>query len=234
MIAGMLRVKNEARWITEVIAALHPVCERIFVMDDHSTDGTVDLAEQAGAVVWPTPFDGMDEARDKSAFVRQIARFEPGATWCLCVDGDEILDRKGPEEIRNSIASGQMDAYTLRIVYLWDRRDQIRVDGVYGRFARPSLFRLAGDLSFLRTGAHKNLHCSSVPARYIGHCGACPATLLHLGYMEKEDRIRKFAFYNAIDPHNSAEDGYKHMVIGDIFPTESHFRHAGPLRLMEI
>ena len=30
---GMLRVRNEARWIEEVLRAALPVCERIFVLD---------------------------------------------------------------------------------------------------------------------------------------------------------------------------------------------------------
>ncbi len=45
MILGMLRIKDEARWIERVLRSMLPVCERIFVFDDHSTDDTVAICE---------------------------------------------------------------------------------------------------------------------------------------------------------------------------------------------
>ena len=40
---GIMRVKNEARWIDRVLASILPLCERVLVMDDGSTDGTDEL-----------------------------------------------------------------------------------------------------------------------------------------------------------------------------------------------
>lgn len=229
-IAAMLRVKNEARWIGEVIDALKPACSPIFVMDDHSDDDTPRICAAHGARVAASPYEGINEARDKDWLLRGVEQEMKTGDWLLCIDGDEVL---APWSIPAVIAAanGSAPAYTFRIRYLWDSRDKVRVDGVYSSFRRPSMFRLRPGMSFKRTGAHANLHCSSVPAECIGECAEADVDLLHLGYMDRADRLRKYEWYNRIDPANSTEDGYRHMVIGDVFPADSTFRYGGPLEV---
>ncbi len=229
---GLLRIKNEARWIERVIRSIQPVCDRILVLDDHSTDGTPEICEALGCIVYRSEFEGLNESRDKDWLLQKA--WETGAQvgdWCLMVDGDEALH---PDDIPALVAAAQSDAVacTAHIVYLWDRENQVRVDRWYRHFRRPSLFKLISrDLTFLRTQFGGNFHCSSVPQQLLPRCVAMPVRLLHYGYLYREDRVRKYAFYNAKDPNNAMEDGYRHMVIGDLFPPDSRFMHAGPLQL---
>lgn len=232
----MLRVRNEARWLSEVLGALKPVCERLFVMDDKSTDGTDEIARQCGATVMLSPFCGIDESRDKDWLLGHVQSECPAGTWVLCIDGDEVLDSACSLDVKGLAQNQMAFAYMFRIIYLWDRRDQMRVDGVYGKFSRPSMFRLRSGLTFKRTGAGGNLHCSSVPAYYIGKCAPSNVRLLHLGYLHREDRLRKFDWYRKVDPKNRAEDGYRHIVQGDVpeVPAAARLMHAGPLELRAI
>ena len=118
---------------------------------------------------------------------------------------------------------------------MWDREDQVRVDRWYCDFRRPSLFRLTDRaLTFRRTPYGGHFHCSSAPAQLLNRIQPIDARLLHYGYLRREDRIRKYHWYNQIDPGNPIEDGYRHMVIGDLFPAESRFRWAGPLELANL
>ena len=233
MIVAMLRVKDEARWIADVLNALKPVCERIFVMDDHSADGTAQICRELGATVYDSPFGGFDEARDKDWLLRKIEESVPFGSWVLCIDGDEVL-HPDDVEVTKRLAQCASDAYRFRILYLWDNRETVRVDGVYGRFSRPSMFRLRPNMTFRRTAANGNLHCSSVPAECVGRAEYAGVRLLHLGYMDRSDRLRKYDWYTKRDPGNQAEDGYRHMVVGDIFPADSVFRYGGPLKLEAI
>lgn len=231
-IAAMLRVKNEARWIEQVIDSILPLSSDIVVLDDHSTDDTVAIANGAGATVIPSPFEGLDEARDKNFLLGAVMATK--ADWVLCIDGDEVLEPSGIEKIHLEldtwpITARPPDAFSFRILYLWDRPDQIRTDGIYGKFQRPSLFRLKPGQKFRTTPYGKNFHCGNVPD-FMG-AQTTDIGLLHYGYLHREDRLRKYAWYNEMDPKNSFEDGYRHMVIGDLFPAESKFRHAGPLKV---
>jgi hypothetical protein len=244
IVIAALRVKNEAKWIAEVLSTLG-FCERIYVFDDHSEDETARIAMNAGAEIILSPFKGLDEARDKEYLTKTIcADFGPRA-WVLMIDGDELMEPGSHQKILDSICSQSRPGFSLRILYLWDDRNQIRIDGVYGSFSRPSLFTLNQPLGFKVTHIAGNMHCSSVPAAAIGKTGICSAAILHLGYMEREDRIRKWKYYNSIDPSNRAEGwnparpemgSYPHIVQGDLpqIPAYMRLMHAGPLKLVSL
>jgi glycosyltransferase involved in cell wall biosynthesis len=228
----MLRVKNEARWIARVIRSIEPVCDQIILFDDHSDDGTDIIARSLGCEVIHSEFDTIHEARDKDVLLEAVwAAGAKVGDHCLMVDGDEMLHPEDVPAVQKAIFDKRVCS-TMHIVYLWDREDQIRVDRWYKEFRRPSLFRLtAKNLSFRRTGFGGNFHCSSAPVELLPFREPIAARLLHFGYLLREDRVRKFHWYNSVDPNNQLEDGYRHMVIGDLFPADSRFIHAGPLEL---
>jgi glycosyltransferase involved in cell wall biosynthesis len=211
---------------------MQSVCERIVVLDDHSSDGTAQYCASEGAEVLSSPFAGRDEARDKT-WLLENAGLEPG-DWVCLFDGDEILHPEDGGILKREILSRQYRSYVIRILFLWDRPTQVRMDGVYGRFARsgrPSIFEYRQGQSFRGPGG-ANYHCGSVPSQLMGTWGQSQARLLHMGYMHREDRIRKYGVYTQTDQATLAiEDGYRHMAIGDLFPADSQFRHGGPLQL---
>lgn len=245
-IIGLLRVRNESRWIDRVVRAITPICERVIILDDHSDDGTPEIcAAIPGVHVYKSEATTTDESADKD-FLLSMAydlipdhhKFGNAASpwWGLLIDGDEELMEEDRQTVLD-MAQSDKTAFYFRIPYLWNDENTIRVDGVYSRMAnlgRPSMFRLMNEaFRFQRTpfGNGHNFHCSSVPQEMLHYATPSTARLKHWGYMHAEDRIRKFHWYNEKDPNDQAEDCYRHMVIGDLFPADSVFRHAGPLEL---
>lgn len=232
---GMLRIKNEEKYIAEVIEAALPLCSRLFVFNDHSSDRTAEICQRYSEITFfDSPFTGMNEARDKTWIYDQVmAACAP--QWILCIDGDEVLEKRGAEIIRRHTEDEPCHAYSLKIVFLWNDRGTARVDRIYGDFWRPSLFapfhidpetpdhlKVARELRFMSTpfgrrlpDQEPNLHCSSVPQRFLHGHKRLPARLKHYGYLERSQRVRKLDFYNGIDWCNAAEDSYRHMVQGD-------------------
>jgi glycosyltransferase involved in cell wall biosynthesis len=248
-ILGMLRVKNEARWIERVLQAMLPVCDSIHLFDDHSTDETPEIAERLGVHVYRSQFEGLDEQRDKQFLMGKLYDSIPGGKvliepgnphspyWALCLDGDEELIGNAGKLLHKAAASEAADAYSIRILYAWDSPDQVRVDRVYQNFRRPSLFRLMNRaFSFQTTPWGGNLHCSSIPQEMIAGFKPCDAQLLHYGYLDAELRKRKHDWYNQVDPNNAAEDFYRHITQGDPggLPAHQRLLHAGPLRLLPL
>ena len=245
-IFGILRVKNEARWIDSVIRSILPLCERVFVLDDHSADSTDEICARIDerVTVCRSPFETADESRDKNFLLTRVMnsvsdihlRGDPCSPyWALAIDGDEELVANDRELIRLA-ATGPSHVVSLRILYLWDAQDQVRVDGVYGNFRRPSLFRVMNASFRFQTtpwGNGSNLHCASVPQELLHQSVNCAARLLHYGYMHREDRLRKYRWYNERDPDNDSEDRYRHMVQGDLseVPASARLRWAGPIKL---
>lgn len=214
--ACAMRVKNETAHIREAIASVLPLCERVFVFDDHSTDDTVGIAQSFGnrCVVLRSPFEGLDEARDKNYVLELLVAVAPD--WVLWIDGDEVLERRGPAALRAAAASHQVSNYSLRVAFLWDHPMRVRIDGVYGRFDRPSFFRLRGQdasrLTFRATGNGGNFHCGNVPTGLSGASRSLSLRLKHYGYLLADQRRRKFEWYTTTDPNNAAEDNYRHII----------------------
>lgn len=225
---GLLRVRNEARWIERVIRSISGVCERVLVLDDHSTDRTAEIAYGCGAEVVASPFEGLDESRDKNLLLNLAGQRAKPNEWALMIDGDEELHPEDAAVIEAECARGP-GALSMRVLYLWDTPDQVRVDGVYRNFRRASAFRMIPGIAFQPTRHGGHFHCGNVPAHYHHASRPTAIRLLHYGYMERADRIRKYGWYNAMDPKSQGEDGYRHMVIGDLFPADSRFRWGGPL-----
>lgn len=234
---AMMRIRNEAGWIAEVVRSTFHLCDRVFILDDHSTDATLGIITHLDprVTVYTSPFEGLNEARDKNWLYDQIIR-ECAPDWILCIDGDEVLEGSAGEAIRRTIeARPEVSAWALKIEYLWGDRGHVRTDRIYGDFWRPSLFRpmhqdpakpdsltLLREFRFQSTpfGRHinsdqPNLHCSSVPQRLLHGFQRIPARIIHYGYMRRQWRVSKLDYYTSIDWNNKAEDGYRHMCQGD-------------------
>lgn len=212
-----MRIKNEAKHIGEVLTRALALCERALVFDDHSTDDTAAICRAFGerVTVIPSPFEGLDEARDKNYLLKQVIAL--GAAWVLWIDGDEALELSGPDKIRAALQQARdAAAFSLRIAYVWDDPEHVRVDGIFGRFTRPSLFRLRGQplarLAFPTTGFGGNFHCGNVPQGLLGRTVELDVRLKHYGYMLAEQRQAKYTWYTTIDPNNEAEDNYRHLA----------------------
>ena len=215
---GALRIKNEARWIGEVLERALGLCSTIYVLDDHSTDETPAICASFGerVQVIPSPFIGLDEARDKNYLLTRLVAVRPD--WVLWIDGDEVLEQAGPGLLRAAAdaAGSKIAAFGLRIAYLWDGPEQVRMDGLWGRFNRPSFFRLQGqplgDLYFPSTAAGGNFHCGNVPRGLRGEVHRLRVRLKHYGYLERAHRQAKYVWYNQRDPGNEREDQYRHLA----------------------
>jgi SAM-dependent methyltransferase len=212
-----LRVKDEGAYIGEVLERALSLCGSAIVLDDRSSDDTPAICRSFGprVTVIDTPFTGIDEARDKNSLLQAVIAAAPA--WVLWIDGDEVLERSGAERIRRAVrAQPAVAAFSLRIAYLWDRPDRERVDGLWGRFFRPSLFRLAGQphasLAFRATHAGGNFHCGNVPHGLLGGVQQLGVRLKHYGYLERERRQAKYRWYNQVDPDNDLEDRYRHLA----------------------
>jgi glycosyltransferase involved in cell wall biosynthesis len=228
MILGLLRIKNESRWIEKCISSILPLCDQVFAMDDHSEDDTAALcAALPNVSVLPSPFEGLNECRDKQWLLDRAMELKP--EWIVFIDGDEMLAPGYVDQLRVEMRS-PYPCLSLRVLYLWDSETQVRVDGVYGDFHRESVFRPNGS-RFETNSNGGNFHCGNVPWGNRQHRKVLDIPLLHFGYLHREDRINKYHWYNRRDPENAIEDSYRHMVVGDIFPANSRFTHGGPLRL---
>lgn len=83
-ISAVIITLNEARNIARCITSLQGIADEILVLDSGSKDGTVALAQQLGATVIDTPWEGYAATKNKGHQLAQHA-------YILSLDADEAL-----------------------------------------------------------------------------------------------------------------------------------------------
>lgn len=214
---GLYRVKNEARWIAESLQRTLQCAQHVCLLDDHSTDNTVEIAQvYKGVEIFRSPFQGLDEARDRE-FLLHAAIFS-NADWVLFLDGDEVLTPSAVREVQQIVALNIGGVFTFRIAYLWDSPHKERQDNMYRNFHAPRLFSLfdqdKSKLHYRTTDHGGNLHCGQVPRGMVGPFRQAHSPIKHYGYMLQEDRERKHKFYNEVDTAQgrAREGNYDHVL----------------------
>jgi glycosyltransferase involved in cell wall biosynthesis len=179
MISAVILTKNEEKNITDCIQSVL-WCDDIIVIDDHSTDKTVELAKSAGAVVY-----FHDLANDFSA-QRNFGIEKARGDWVLCIDADERITDELKKEIQEVIISrrNRYAGYILkRYDVLWGKTLH------HGESAGIKLVRLG------RKEAGKWVGPVHETWKLNGHIGELKSPLSHYPHKTVREFLTKINFY---------------------------------------
>ena len=95
-LSAIILARNEEQHIVDVLIAFNALM-KFLVIDDGSTDRTVELAESLGAVVIPHPLNN-DWSQQRRFGISQ-ASFD----WILFIDADERVSPELNEEILKAV-----------------------------------------------------------------------------------------------------------------------------------
>ena len=115
MISVVVLTKNEEKNVAECVAGLS-WCDEVIVVDDHSTDKTVEIATKAGASVFVHPLNN-DFAAQRN-FGLEKAKGE----WVLFIDADERVSQPLWYEIMeytNNPINGYVGFFLKRTDVMW-------------------------------------------------------------------------------------------------------------------
>ncbi len=110
MISAIVLTRNEEENITYCLQSLS-FCDEILIIDDNSTDKTVELAEKAGAKIIKRKLE------QDFASQRNYASQQAKGDWLLYLDADEILSpqlKKEIQEVMKTHKSHDPQAYYLK------------------------------------------------------------------------------------------------------------------------
>ncbi len=98
---------NEAAILPQCLAAL-AWCDDVLVLDSGSTDGTVEIAEKAGARVVHRRFDDFASQRNFGLMSGELRN-----EWVLHLDADEIVTPAFQQRLKDLLPSAGIDAYRV-------------------------------------------------------------------------------------------------------------------------
>lgn len=125
---------NEAMHIERCIASARRVTDKIYVVDSHSTDGTQELAQRAGAVV--VEHDYVNQAQQMQWAIDNL---DITSEWVMRMDADEYLTDKLVDEIKSRLPELPEDitgVYLPRDVIFQGRNVR------HGRLHAPKILRM--------------------------------------------------------------------------------------------
>lgn len=94
-ISCIILTYNEAKHIERCIGSARRVCDKIYVVDSHSTDGTQEIARRCGADV--VEHDYVNQAQQMQWAIDNL---DIATEWVMRLDADEYLSDKLVDEIK--------------------------------------------------------------------------------------------------------------------------------------
>ena len=205
---------NEAHRIGACIESTRGLVEEIIVIDDNSTDGTVQIAQQLGAHVFQRKFDGFTNQKN-------FALSKVTSTWALNLDADERLSVQLKEEIARAIENNQIAGYELPFCnYFLGKK--MRFSGLnkekHLRLVRTQQAKYVGGL------VHEGLEIK-------GEITCLKNPVNHFSYDTIEAYFRKFNTYTSLAAAQMYENGKKFNLLCTLLRLPFEFAKRYVLKL---
>jgi len=188
LITGVINTYQEAGNIRTAIASLRGWCDEIVVVDQHSTDGTREIAAAEGARVLLTEPTGFVEA------ARQVGIDAAGGTWIVVLDADELVHPELARELRRIAEADALDVVRIP-----------RKNIMLGRWMRYGMWWPNCKPRFFRKGSlviSDRIHMGLRPvagARILELPWREEMAIWHYSYHSLEDLVEKSNRYSSVE-----------------------------------
>jgi glycosyltransferase involved in cell wall biosynthesis len=196
-ISVVIITRNEEENLKKSLPKLH-WCEDIIVVDDHSTDHTVSVAESFGCQVHRRTFDGFGTQKQ---FAVSRARFN----WILNIDADEVLTDDLIEELKQlDLEKTGYSGFEIPVRHVF--LGKIFRHGKESKYFHLRLFsREKGN--FNSAAVHEKVEVK-------GKAGRLSNVILHYSYRDLDHYFIKFNQYTSVGAKKLKEQGKSRSLTG--------------------
>jgi glycosyltransferase involved in cell wall biosynthesis len=204
-LVSILRVKNEILIIKECLAKLSELSDEIIVLDNGSSDGTLEVYKDFSKVVQVLKTEGFNEGRDKIILLNAAKERNPD--WILWIDGDEVFEKNMNRSVMDRYMNSGYSKISFRLNNFWLSRKKFRIDGkhfLYTLHPQRSMWRNTDEAYFRNQIIHNGDIDGIKGKKYIS-----PYRLKHYGYVDKDKMREKAAQYKKVD--KGKKRSYAHL-----------------------
>lgn len=200
-LVAILRIKNQIQTIDECFSKLSLIADEIIIVDNGSTDGTLEAYKKYPKIVSVLRTEGFDEGRDKIMVLEESKKRNPD--WILWIDGDEIFENHFTRAIAEKYMNSNYDRITFRMCNFWLSKELCRYDHEYYLYTlhpQRSMWRNTPGTYFRDRKIHNGDIMGITGKSYIS-----PYRLKHFGYSFREKIEEKIQTYLKADPEGSRD-----------------------------
>ena len=194
-LVAILRIKNQIDTIDECIAKLSTFADEIIVLDNGSTDGTLEAYTRHPKITTVLTTVGFDEGRDKILLLEEAKKKNPD--WILWCDADEVFENHFTRGVVEKYMGSKYNRITFRMCNFWLSRERCRYDSEYFLYTlhpQRSMWRNMESAYFKNLVIH-NGDIMGVSGKTL----LSPYRIKHYGYVDKKKIEEKLAIYRAAD-----------------------------------
>jgi glycosyltransferase involved in cell wall biosynthesis len=211
-LSAYLIVKNEARDLPACLDSLKGLADELVVVDDESTDQTIDIARQYGAMTLRRKLDGFGSQK-------QFALEHCSGDWVLSIDADERVSPELAAEIRSVLEAQGRDVgatgpeprangyFISRRMFFLGKR--LRFGGVGKDWVMRLFRRTQGRYQPLEV--HEQVEVQGATGRFQG-------SLDHFSYATLNEYLEKVPFYTALAAQQRWKTGKRFSVWHHVRP----------------
>jgi glycosyltransferase involved in cell wall biosynthesis len=203
IIGGLLVRNEEHRWLRLFLESFKLICDEVVVVDDASTDRTVDICYEFGCDIHSSLKSGFEE----NEYIPRLR------LWNLCVrkakindiiiilDADEIIDQIEALKFRHYLLEADIknESFALALFDMWNEK-QYRSDLLWTAHTRAWAIATRYKPGIYNFAKNK-LHCGRLPLEviYKNVLFFKDIRIKHLGWSTKIDRQFKYDRYMRLD-----------------------------------
>ena len=205
-LVALIRTKNSVLYLEECLIKLSSLVDEIILMDNGSTDGTLEVCKRFPKIVQIIQRDDtgdFNEGRDMNILLEEGKKRNPD--WMTMAWPDEVFEKHLTRDILDKYMESEYEMVGFRMCHFWLSMKYCRFDRRWfkytltpQRFMWRNLESTYFDNVVIHPGMIKGIH--SKP--YIS-----PYRIKHYGYVNKEEVVSKMKVFKKADP--DGEEKYR-------------------------
>lgn len=190
-LVAILRIKDQVDIIDECLGKLSSLADEIIVLDNGSTDGTLEQYSLYPKIKKVLHTEGYDEGRDKIMLLEEAKKHGPD--WILWTDADEVFEDHFTRRAVEQYMHSDYDRVMFRMCNFWLGRERCICDGphyLYTLHPQRSMWRNVPGAYF----KDQKLHNGDIRG-IQGKALLSPYRLKHFGYIDRKKMQEKLDRY---------------------------------------
>lgn len=192
---GILRIKDQIDTIDECLTKLSTIVDELVILDNRSTDGTLDKYKNYQKILKILHTEGYDEGRDKIMLLDEAKKRNPD--WIIWIDADEIFENHFTREVAEKYMRSKYNRISFRMCNFWLGKERCRYDGqyyLYNLHPQRSMWKNMEGAYFRNRKLHNGDIFGVEGRQFIS-----PYRLKHYGYVDRKKMQEKLDRYLAED-----------------------------------